>query len=389
MWGLSWFQVPEGTQDSKEPPGTQEPGGSLETPAFQACLARPSEMKNHGTCDSDSLTRSEVLLMMRREAYRARWDPKASQESRASPPCTPARRELTESQGSEVPQGSRDHLAQTEPELLLHTGRGCTTCNGMWQPLAGPRRKMLRVYRLHKHGVWTLVLSGAKLSFQVSFSALKEQKAGRATLGLLVSPGLADRKDGKARAACGDLGGACSARPPLGILGFNRRTSAARVELWVVQGSGVVGNDGDCQCAEGDQFIGGLPGPPGPKGFPGTNGEPGRKGSPGDPGQHGIPGFPGFKMRGSCSHSEPLVHRVMTRNCFVSRELRRVMASKAPQGTQATQDHLVLRAFQEKGAPQDWGCQDPKASMASPAMLDYLDRQDSPGLPAPPALQDK
>lgn len=66
-----------------------------------------------------------------------------------------------------------------------------------------------------------------------------------------------------------------------------------------------------------------------------------------------------------------------------------VMASKAPQGTQATQDPPVLRAFQEKGAPQDWGCQAPKASVASPAMLDYLDLQASPGLPAPPALQDK
>lgn len=45
----------------------------------------------------------------------------------------------------------------------------------------------------------------------------------------------------QARAACGDLaGGACSARPSLGIPGFNRQTSAARVELWAVQGSGVV-----------------------------------------------------------------------------------------------------------------------------------------------------
>lgn len=64
----------------------------------------------------------------------------------------------------------------------------------------------------------------------------------------------------------------------------------------------VAGDAGDCQCAEGDQFIGGLPGPPGPKGFPGTNGEPGRKGSPGDPGQHGIPGFPGFKVRDQLYH---------------------------------------------------------------------------------------
>ena len=48
----------------------------------------------------------------------------------------------------------------------------------------------------------------------------------------------------QARAACGDLGGACSARPPLGILGFNRQTSAARVELRAVQGSGGVGELG-------------------------------------------------------------------------------------------------------------------------------------------------
>ena len=67
-----------------------------------------------------------ILLLdfqMRREAYRARWDPKASQESRASPPWTPARRELTESQGSEVPQGSRDHLAQTVSGGKLKGGR--------------------------------------------------------------------------------------------------------------------------------------------------------------------------------------------------------------------------------------------------------------------------
>lgn len=60
---------------------------------------------------------------MRREAYQARWDPKASQESRASPPCTPACRELTEGQGSEVPQGSRDHLAQTVSGGKLKGGR--------------------------------------------------------------------------------------------------------------------------------------------------------------------------------------------------------------------------------------------------------------------------
>lgn len=43
--GLPWFQVPEVSPDSQEPLGSQEPGGSPETPAHQACLARPSEMK--------------------------------------------------------------------------------------------------------------------------------------------------------------------------------------------------------------------------------------------------------------------------------------------------------------------------------------------------------
>lgn len=61
--------------------------------------------------------------------------------------------------------------------------------------------------------------------------------------------------------------------------------------------SHTAGDAGDCKCAEGDQFIRGLPGLPGLKGFPGANGETGRKGEPGDPGQHGIPGFPGFKVR--------------------------------------------------------------------------------------------
>lgn len=57
---LPWGKVPEVTQDSQEPMGSQEPGVSQETLARQASLARPSEMK------------------MRREAYQAKWDPKAS-----------------------------------------------------------------------------------------------------------------------------------------------------------------------------------------------------------------------------------------------------------------------------------------------------------------------
>lgn len=66
-----------------------------------------------------------------------------------------------------------------------------------------------------------------------------------------------------------------------------------------------------------------------------------------------------------------------------------VMASKAPQGTQATQEPPEPRAFQEKGVLQDWACQAPKASVASPEMPDYLDNQASPDLPAPQASQDK
>lgn len=65
------------------------------------------------------------------------------------------------------------------------------------------------------------------------------------------------------------------------------------------------------------------------------------------------------------------------------------MASKAPEGTQANQEPPARRAFQGRGAPQDWACQAPKASAASPAMLDCPDHQASQGLPASPALQDR
>lgn len=74
---------------------------------------------------------------------------------------------LTNAIGSLGDLGPRGARATAEQVTLLHTRSGCTTCNGTWQPLAGPRRKMLRVYRLDRHGVWTLMLSGTKLSFQV------------------------------------------------------------------------------------------------------------------------------------------------------------------------------------------------------------------------------
>lgn len=67
----------------------------------------------------------------------------------------------------------------------------------------------------------------------------------------------------------------------------------------------------------------------------------------------------------------------------------RVTASKGPQVTQVTKDYLALRAFQEKGVPQDWACRAPKASLVFPEMLDYLDHQASPVLLVPQAFQDK
>lgn len=55
-----WGKVPEVILDSQGPTGSQAAGVNQETPAHQAPLARPSEGK------------------MRREASRAKWDPKAS-----------------------------------------------------------------------------------------------------------------------------------------------------------------------------------------------------------------------------------------------------------------------------------------------------------------------
>lgn len=66
-----------------------------------------------------------------------------------------------------------------------------------------------------------------------------------------------------------------------------------------------------------------------------------------------------------------------------------VMASKDPQGTQATQEHPAPRAFQEKGVPQDWASRVPRASVVSLEMLDSLECQASPDLRAPQASQDK
>lgn len=65
------------------------------------------------------------------------------------------------------------------------------------------------------------------------------------------------------------------------------------------------------------------------------------------------------------------------------------MASKDPQGMQVTQEHQAPRAFQEKGVPQDWASQVPKASVVSLEMLDSLECQASPDLRAPQVSQDK
>lgn len=73
-----------------------------------------------------------------------KWDPKASQENRASLRYTPAFQELPESQGPKASRGPQDHLDQT-----------------------------------------------------VSFLALKEDLERRALLGPPVSLALADKKDGK------------------------------------------------------------------------------------------------------------------------------------------------------------------------------------------------
>lgn len=65
------------------------------------------------------------------------------------------------------------------------------------------------------------------------------------------------------------------------------------------------------------------------------------------------------------------------------------MASKAPPGTQATQEPQAPRAFQEKGVLQDWACQAPRASVVSPETPDCLEHRAPPDLLALRALQDK
>lgn len=75
-----WRKVPEVTQDSQVLLGSQEAGVSQETLDPWDPQAHPSEMK------------------IQREAFQGRWDPKASQESRAFLHSTLAHEALMENQ---------------------------------------------------------------------------------------------------------------------------------------------------------------------------------------------------------------------------------------------------------------------------------------------------
>lgn len=66
-----------------------------------------------------------------------------------------------------------------------------------------------------------------------------------------------------------------------------------------------------------------------------------------------------------------------------------VTASGAPQETRATRASQAPRAAPETWAPRGLACPAPKASVASPGMPAYLDRQASPGPQAPREPQDK
>lgn len=63
------------------------------------------------------------------------------------------------------------------------------------------------------------------------------------------------------------------------------------------------------------------------------------------------------------------------------------MAPKAPQEMLVTQEFLESRASQERWAPQDWACQAPRESRASPEMQDSLGPRAFQVLQAPQAAQ--
>lgn len=89
-----WQKVPEVTQDSKVLMGSQEAEASQETLDPWGPEAHPLEMK------------------IQREAFKERWDPKASQESQASQHAILAHQELMENQVSKESLGLQVHLDQ-------------------------------------------------------------------------------------------------------------------------------------------------------------------------------------------------------------------------------------------------------------------------------------
>lgn len=91
---LPWPKVSEATQDSQGVMGSQEAGAHQETPVHQAHLACLLETKVKG------------------EACPARWDPKASLESRASLHVCGAHRVLMEYQVNKDPLGLLGHQDQ-------------------------------------------------------------------------------------------------------------------------------------------------------------------------------------------------------------------------------------------------------------------------------------
>lgn len=89
-----WQKVPEVTQDSKVLMESQEAEASQETLDPWGPQVHPSEMK------------------IQREAFKGRWDPKASQENQAPRHSILAHQELMENQVSKEPPGLQAPLDQ-------------------------------------------------------------------------------------------------------------------------------------------------------------------------------------------------------------------------------------------------------------------------------------
>lgn len=89
-----WQKVPEVTQDSQALMGSQEAEASQETLAPLDSQGRLLEMK------------------IQREAFRGRWDPKASQENLAAQHTIQVQQELMENQVSKESLDLQAHLDQ-------------------------------------------------------------------------------------------------------------------------------------------------------------------------------------------------------------------------------------------------------------------------------------